>query len=173
MDDSEKSGVLNTFFSNIIINTKCNALTECGHYLVIIRFFRKCCKLFYYNRKLRDDTHMTSTKIIQFSRPPILLVHLRPKFFLPLDLGRPISNNLNPLQMKTNNLKEIIIQGWLLYVITSFLQLGFRFQYQLINLVWLSFDFFSFIWSLSIGFFVALYFCVSSCPKISRNVFYL
>ena len=39
-----------------------------------------------------DDTHMTSMKIVQFSRPPNPLVHLRPTFFNPLDLGRPISN---------------------------------------------------------------------------------
>ena len=42
------------------------------------------------------------------------------------------------------------------------LQVDFRFLYQLINLVWLSFDFFSFSWSLTISFFVALYFCVHS-----------
>ena len=40
---------------------------------------------------IRDDTHMTSMKIVQFSRPPPL-VQLRPKFFHPLDPGRPISN---------------------------------------------------------------------------------
>ena len=40
----------------------------------------------------RDDTHMTSMKIVQFSRPPTSLVHQRPKFFHPLDLGRSISN---------------------------------------------------------------------------------
>ena len=49
--------------------------------------------------------------------------------------------------MITNQLKENIIQGCLLYVIRSFLQVGFRFQYQLINLVWHSIDFFSFSWS--------------------------
>ena len=49
----------------------------------------------------------------------------------------------------------------------------FRFQYQLINLVWVSFDFFSFSWSLAIYFFVALYSCICSYPKILRNVFYL
>ena len=59
-----------------------------------------------------------------------------------------------------------------IYVIRSFLQVGFHFQYQLINLVWLSFDFFSFSWSLTIYFFVALYSCVCSCPKV-LNVFYL
>ena len=53
--------------------------------------------------------------------------------------------------------------------IRSFLQPGFRFQYQLINLVWLSFYFFSFSWSLSICISAALYSCVCSCPKILRN----
>ena len=54
--------------------------------------------------------------------------------------------------MKTNRLKENIIQGWPLYVIRSFLQIGFRFQYQLINLAKLFFDLFSFSWSLIICF---------------------
>ena len=45
------------------------------------------------------------------------------------------------------------------------LQDDFRFLYQLINLVWLSFDFFSFSWSLTISFFVALHFCVHSYQK--------
>ena len=35
---------------------------------------------------------MPSMKLVQFSRPPTHFVHLRPKFFHPLDLGRPISN---------------------------------------------------------------------------------
>ena len=35
---------------------------------------------------------MTSIKTLQFSRTPTSLVHLRPKFFYALDLGRPISN---------------------------------------------------------------------------------
>ena len=47
----------------------------------------------------------------------------------------------------TNQLKENIIQGWLLYIIRSFLQVSFCFHYQLINLVWLSIDFFPFSWS--------------------------
>lgn len=34
---------------------------------------------------LRDDT--TSMKIVKFSKPPTSLVHLRPKFFLPLTLN--------------------------------------------------------------------------------------
>ena len=81
--------------------------------------------------------------------------------------------NAPPLQMITNQLKENIIQEWLLYVIRSFLQVGFRFQYELINLVWLSFDFFSFSWSLTIWFFMALYSRECSCPNISQNAFYL
>ena len=32
----------------------------------------------------RDDTHKTSMKTDQFSRPPTLLVHLRPTFFHPV-----------------------------------------------------------------------------------------
>ena len=118
---------------------------------------------------------MTSMNIVQFSRPPTSLVHLQPKFFHPPDLGRPISIDRPPppLQIITNRLKENITQGRLLYVIRSFLQVGFRFQYQLINLIRLSFEFFSFSSSLTVYFFVTLYSCVYSCPKISRNVFYL
>ena len=42
--------------------------------------------------KIRDYTFMTSMKIVQFSTLPNPHVHQRPKFFHPLDLGRPISN---------------------------------------------------------------------------------
>ena len=45
---------------------------------------------------VRDNAHMTSMKIVQFSRPPTPLSQLRPKFFHPLDLGRPISNEPPP-----------------------------------------------------------------------------
>ena len=71
------------------------------------------------------------------------------------------------LQIITHQLYEHIIQRWLLYIIGSFLQVGLRFQYQI------SFGFFSLSWSLTICFFVALYSCVCSCPKILRNIFYL
>ena len=89
-----------------------------------------------------------------------------------------------------------------MHIFRSFLQVGFSSQYQLINLVWLSIDFYPFSWSqprpqsyfkklktsfspssysekmcwgqsLTICFFVALYSCVCSCPKISQNNFYL
>ena len=101
---------------------------------------------------------MTYMKIVQFSRPPP-----------PLSIY--IQNSSTPLildiylQIITNQLKENIIQGWLLYVIRPFLQVDFHFQCQLINLIWLSFDFLSFSWSLTICFFVSLYFCVCSCPN--------
>ena len=51
-------------------------------------------------------------------------------------------------------------------IIRSFLLVGFLFQYQFINLVWLSFDFF---WSLTICFFVVLCSCVCSCPDNVTN----
>ena len=80
--------------------------------------------------------------------PPPPLLQLRPKFFHPLGIGRPISNEPPHclLQMITYHLKQNKILGWP-YVIRSFLQFGFRFQYQLINLVWLSMGFVSFSWS--------------------------
>ena len=109
---------------------------------------------------------MTSMKIVQFSRPPPPLLLLCPSASKILPLPWPWTSNfkwtLLPLQMITSQLKENIIQGWILYVIRSILQIGFRFQYQLISLVSLSFNFFSFSWSLSICFFVALYSCACS-----------
>ena len=84
-------------------------------------------------------------------------MQLPPKFFHPIDLGLIISNPPPsipifplPLQITTNQstqLKENIIQGWLLHIIRSFLQVGFCFRYQLINLVWLFIDFYLFSWS--------------------------
>ena len=83
---------------------------------------------------------------------------------LPLPLSSYIQNSSTsltldvqfqtnpPLQMITNQLRGNIILGWLLHVIRSFLQVGFHFQYQLINPVWLSIDFFS-------------YSCSQSCPQ--------
>ena len=99
------------------------------------------------------------------------MIHIWPPTPLPiyvqnssntLTLDAQFQVNLLPLQMITSQLKENIIQGWLLYVIRSFSQVCFRFQYQFINFVSLSFDFFSFSWSLTICFFVALYSCMCS-----------
>ena len=91
--------------------------------------------------------------IAQFSRPPITLVQSsyvqNSSTPLTFDVHFQRNSPLTLLQMITNQLKVNVILGWLLYVITSFLQVGFRFQYQLNNLVWFSVDFFPFSWSQS------------------------
>ena len=61
--------------------------------------FQKNFSILNFSIKLNisDDTHMTSMKIVQFSRrptPPPPLVHLHPKFFHPLYLERPNDNQL-------------------------------------------------------------------------------
>ena len=72
---------------------------------------------------------------------PTPLVHLRPKIFHPLDVGRPISNELpltfSPLlQMMTSNqsIKKKHNAKITIIYYKSFLQVGFPFQYQLISL---------------------------------------
>ena len=55
-------------------------------------------------------THMRSRKIVQLRPPP-----------------PPRSPTPHPLQMITNQFKENMIQGWLLYVVRSFLHVNFRF----------------------------------------------
>ena len=72
------------------------------------------------------------------------------------------------LQMLTSQLKENIIQGWILYVIKPFLQVGFRFWYQLINLAWLSFVFFSFTWKIipAISWLYTLVCAVINCVQL-------
>ena len=119
---------------------------------------------------------MTSMKIGQFSRAPTPLVHLRPKFFHPLDLGCPISNEApSPIDKQSIKRKHNPSMTFICYqVLPSGRFSCFHFQYQFINIVWLSFNLFSFSCSLTFCFFVALYSsCVCSCPKFSRNVFYL
>ena len=97
-------------------------------------------------------------KILQFSRPPT------PSYLSASEIPAiswPWTSNfkrtLPRLQLITNLLKEDIIQRLLLC-------------YQVLPSGRLSF---LFGWSLIIWFYVALYFCVCSFPKISRNVFYL
>ena len=83
--------------------------------------------------------------IFKTTHPPPCLA--TSKIFPPLDLGPPVSNESPlPLQIITNQLKENVIQG-LLHVIRSFHQVGFCSQYQLINLVWLFIDSYTFNWS--------------------------
>ena len=95
---------------------------------------------------------MTSMKIVQFLRSPTHFVQLHTKFFHSLDFGSPISNK-SPFPNDNQSIKMKQILGRLLYVIRSLPQVGFRFQYQLINSLLsihfninssLSIDFFSF-----------------------------
>ena len=153
---------------------------------------------------------MTLMKIGQFSRPSTPLSRYVQDYSTPLTLDVQFQTNPLLLQIITNQLKENIIQGWLLNIIRSFLQVDLCSQYQLFNLVWLSIDFQPFSWSqpcpqsyfrklktsfspsfysekkcwgqgcaeaslsaFFVAFFVALYFCVCSSPKISENPFYL
>ena len=103
-------------------------------------------------------------------RSPTPLVHLHLKFFHPLDFGRSILNK-SLLQIITKSIKRKHNLRMTIKCYQVLFQVGFRFQFQLINLVWLSFDFFSFSWSLTICFFVALYSCVCSCPKYHKMSF--
>ena len=105
--------------------------------LKIFLFFTKHSYLLTAKRthEVQDDTHMTLMKIAQFLRPLHLLCPITSK---TLPLPWPWTSNfkwISLLQMITNQLKENIIQRWLLYVIRLFFQVGFPFQYQLFNLV--------------------------------------
>ena len=81
---------------------------------------------------------MTYMKTVQFSKPATASSIYVQNSSTPLTLDVQFQMS-PPLQMRTNQFKESIIQGWLLYVTRSFLQVGFRFQYQLINLALLFF----------------------------------
>ena len=48
---------------------------------------------------------MMTMKIVQFLRPPAPLVYLRPNFFYPLVLGRPISNEPSPFPNDNQSIK--------------------------------------------------------------------
>ena len=139
-----------------------------------LMFFVSICIVFV-QTPLNFTTHMTSMSIVPFSwATPQLCIYVQ-NSSTTSTLDVQFQTN-PPLQIITNQLKENIIKWWLLYVLRSFLQVGFGFRYQIINFAWLSFDFFSLSWSLTICFFVALYSCVCSCPKyheISFNYFYL
>ena len=60
----------------------------------------------FFEKLIRDDKHMTSMKIVQFSRPATPLNHLRPKFFHTLDIGRLISNELHPSPKDNQSIKR-------------------------------------------------------------------
>ena len=103
------------------------------------------------NYILKHDTHMTSKKTVNFSRLPTPLVYVRPKIFHSPNFVRLISNK-PPSSNDNQSIKRKHI-----------IQVGFDFQYKLINIIWISFDFF--LLSLTTCFFVAWYSCVCSCPK--------
>ena len=67
-------------------------------------------------------------------KTPTHFVHLRPTLFHLLDLRRPISNETPSLQMITNQLKENIIQWWLLHVIRPSFKWAFVFSISLLIL---------------------------------------
>ena len=118
---------------------------------------------------------MKSMKIVQFSRPASPLCPCTYKIFPPFCLWGSNFKRMPPLQIITNQLKVNIIKGWLLYVIKSFIQVGFRFH----SLILSGFPLTSFhpLWFLFIKPhylpFLGLYSCMCSCPKILQNVFYL
>ena len=70
---------------------------------------------------------MTSIKIVQFLRPPTSLVHLRPKLFHLLDLGRPISNEPSPLSNDNQSIKRLYVINYVINYILSvpFFRLAF------------------------------------------------
>ena len=91
------------------------------------------------------------------------------KILPPLDLGRPISNkphfpNDNQSIKRKHNPRMTI---------TCYQVLAFRsaFVFSINPLVWISFDFFSFSWSLC--FFVALYLCVQLSKNITKWLLFI
>ena len=74
---------------------------------------------------------MTSMKIAQFSKALTPLAHLRPKFFHPIDLGRPISNELPPIPKDNQSIKrkhnprmnimqyQVLLSGWLSFSVST------------------------------------------------------
>ena len=63
---------------------------------------------------IRDDTHMTSMKIVQFLRVPLSIYIQNSSTSLTLDVQ--FQKNPPSLQVITNQLKENKLQRWLLYV---------------------------------------------------------
>ena len=112
---------------------------------------------------LRGGTHMTSMKIVQFSRPPIpLSIYVLNSSAPPW----PWTSNFKrtPTHPSPNDNQSIKKKKS---------KDDYYMCYQVLPSGRPSFDFFSFSWSLTVYFFVVLYSCVSSCPKILRNVFHL
>ena len=96
--------------------------------------------------------------------PPLSIYIQNSSISLTLDVE--FQTNPPPLQMITNQLKDNIIRGWILYVIRSFLQVGFRFQSQLINLVCLSLTSFH---SAEKPHYLLFYDFILLCMQLSKN----
>ena len=110
---------------------------------------------------IRDGTHMTSMKIIQFSRPLTPLSIYVQNSFTPLTLDVHFQKN-HPLLMITNHLKENIIQGLYYYMLSD---LSFRsaFVFSINSLVLSGFPLTSFhLAEASLSAFSWLYTLVSS-----------
>ena len=54
--------------------------------------------------KVKDDTHMTSMKIVQFLRPLIHLAHLRPKFFHAESVTKAQLTHAKSIEYSGNNI---------------------------------------------------------------------
>ena len=67
--------------------------------LLIIKMYLGCSV-----NNLRVDTHVTSMKIVQFSRLPTMLVHLCPKFILNVQFqtSPPSPNDKQSIKRKPN-----------------------------------------------------------------------
>ena len=99
-------------------------------------------------------------KIVQFSRPPTLLSIYVQNSSTPLTLDIQFQTNHSPSPNDNQSIKRKHNPRMTIIC------------YQVLPSDQLSFDFFSINWSL-ICFFVVLYSCVCSCPKILGNVFHL
>ena len=114
------------FSSVILIHIRCSIylLTKSILGMIHMKILHENCPMF-------KTPHSSCPSMSKIFPPPWPWTSLDVQFQTPL-----------PFQMVTSQLKENIIQQWILYIIKFFLQFGFHFQYQLMNLVWLSFHFF-------------------------------
>ena len=102
----------------------------------------------FYSSRIRDDTHMASMTVVQFSRSLNPLYSYVQNSSTPLTLDVQSQINARPPSTNDNQtIKRKHNQGMTLNIIRSFLHVSFCFQFQLINLVWFSTDFFQFSWS--------------------------
>ena len=141
------------FFRNYLGYFSCRLLLRIVVMINLWKFWVSWLKASYFNQK--NIVNGLYTYDVHENRPIFMTPHPpRPATSKILPPSWTFTSNFKrippvPSPNDNQSVKENIIQGWLLYVIRSLLQVGFRFQYQLINLVWLSIDLFSFSWSQS------------------------